>query len=68
MVVAYDAGRFDAGTNQKIDQYRFQFGLAGFEVIASDEYSRIFGKFNDSGHERVLGGAIYVGALEVFLC
>lgn len=44
MIVAHNRYRFNAGTNQKVDQYGFDFGLTRFEIISGNEDTMVFGQ------------------------
>lgn len=63
MVVANNGHRLNAGTDQKIDQHRFDFRLSRFEVIARNEDAMMVGHLQDARHKRILWWAIYVRAL-----
>lgn len=58
MVVAGHRSKFDAGVNHEVHQSRLHLGLAGFEVIATNEGAMLFCQFNGSRYECILWRAI----------
>lgn len=63
MVVACDRGEFDASVDQKVDQCGLHLGLAGLEVIASNERTVLLSKLDSARHKGVLGRAVDEGNL-----
>jgi len=58
VVVAGNRGELDTSVDQEIDQRRLHLGLAGLEVITSDESGVPLGKLDRAGHESVLRRAV----------
>ena len=63
MIVTNNRTRFDASADQKVDQYRFEFGLSRFEIITRDENLIAFSQFDQTRNECVLRWSIDVGRL-----
>ena len=52
----------DTRADQEVHQHRLDLGLAGFEVISSNEHPLLHGQLDGARHESVLRRAVDVGA------
>lgn len=61
VVVGCNGGELDAGVDEEVDEGRLHFGLAGFEVVAAEEGSVLFGELDAAGNECVLRRSVDEG-------
>jgi hypothetical protein len=58
MVIGCDGGKLDTSANEEINESRLHFGLAGFEVVTSNESLVLVGEFDATWDEGVLGRTV----------
>ncbi len=58
MVVGSDGGQLDTGGDEEVNEGGLHLGLAGLEVVTSDEGALLLGELNGTCNECVLWGAV----------
>jgi hypothetical protein len=58
MIIGCNGGKFNTSANEEINESRLHLGLAGFEVVASNEGLVLVGEFDATWDEGVLGRTV----------